>query len=105
MSSLFDDEYSVDVDDVHGFENFLSEVINAGHLDGKALGITKQVIEKGQDSLSDKQEYVFKKEVVREFISMKCGRCGNGIPWSEMYAASGNGGFCGYCAHMMSKDD
>lgn len=30
-----------------------------------------------------------------------CGRCGNHIPASEMMCAP----FCGYCEHMMNKDD
>lgn len=88
-----------------GFTDFLQEIVDGGGLDGRTLGITKLVIDKGQEVLSEKQAYVFKAEVLDEYTTDECGRCSNGIPWSEMMAAHDNGGFCGWCAHMMDKDD
>jgi hypothetical protein len=67
------------------------------------LGITKQVIDKGEDSLSEKQKYVFNNEVLKNYESKSCNLCACEIPWSEMYQALDNGGYCGYCEHKLSK--
>ncbi len=55
-----------DADDYNDddFYAFLSEVVMRGLLTGAALGITKQVIERGLDSLSEKQRFVFNKYVL-----------------------------------------
>ena len=75
------------------------EVIAAG----KELGITLRVIQEGEGSLSEKQEYVFKKEVIDKFTIKECSRCPNEIPWCEMYDALDNGGYCSYC--LKKKDE
>ena len=92
------------IDDDEGYADFLQSLIDDSYLEGAAEGITKQVITKGEESLSDKQKYVFDKEVLGKYVK-ECTRCGINIPWSEMSAALENGGFCNYCEHMMSKDD
>ena len=85
------------------YRSFLQEVVDGGHLEGAPLGITKLVIEKGKEALSDKQKFVFERQVEAEFITRECTECTNDIPWSEMYAAYDNGGLCGWCAHMTEK--
>lgn len=90
----------IDEDD---FGEFLKEILPK--LDGPALGITKLVIEKGLNILSEKQKWVFQKEVLDFYVTDACKRCSTDIPWSEMSEANDNGGYCGYCAHMMSKND
>lgn len=82
---------------------FLQEVINGGHLEGAALGITKLVIDKGSDVLSSKQRFVFERDVIRDLTTNACSRCEGDIPWSEMYAAFNNGKLCSYCSHMQEK--
>ncbi len=84
---------------------FLELLVDNGHLEGSALGITKQVIDRGRDSLSSKQEYVFDNQVLKMNVLESCSICSQGIPWSEMYQAIENGGICGYCEHKLSKDD
>jgi hypothetical protein len=44
------------------YEDFLQEIVDGEHLEGAALGITKLVIDKGEDALSDKQRFVFNRE-------------------------------------------
>lgn len=88
-----------------GFEDFLRELIDGDHLEGAALGITKLVISKGEDSLSEKQKHVFRSQVMNEYVVDECKRCSNDIPWSEMMEAHDNGNLCGWCAHMSAKDD
>lgn len=88
-----------------GFAAFLQEAVDCGGLEGAALGITKLVIDKGKGALSPKQAHVFKAEVLDLYTVAECGRCSGEVPWCEMMEASDNGGFCGWCAHMSSKDD
>ncbi len=92
-------------DEDDGFNDFLQQIIDMDHLEGAALGITKLVIEKGEDALSEKQKYVFQKQVLDEFTTSGCSRCGSDIPWSEMYDAATEHGMCNYCWHMTQKDD
>ncbi|WP_036487100.1 hypothetical protein [Myxosarcina sp. GI1] len=89
-------------------ENEINELlellVDNGHLEGSALGITKQVIDRGVNSLSSKQKYVFENKVLKNYVIESCSICGGGISWSEMYQAIENEGICGYCEHKLSKD-
>jgi hypothetical protein len=87
-----------------GYTDFLQEVIDSGELEPAAVGITKIVIAKGEDALSPKQAYVFKRYVLDEYTTESCDRCGENIPWCEMMQAHETGN-CGWCNHMLSKDD
>ena len=60
-------------------------------------------MDKGFDALTIKQKYVFNKEVIKINSVNECERCAIAIPWCEMLAATDNGGFCSYCAHMKEK--
>lgn len=89
------------VDD--GFNGFLNEVLNSGSLDEPAKGITRLVIDRGLAALSDKQKFVFTRDVLDVYTVEKCTRCSAPVPWSEMYAATDNGGLCNYCQHMSER--
>ncbi len=84
-------------------DDFLQQLIDAGWLEGPALGITKLVIDRGEDVLSAAQKFVFKRDVLDVFVIPECSRMGCEIPWSEMFEAHDNGGMCGYCDHMNEK--
>ena len=84
------------------FEGFVQDLINSGRLDDKETGISKLMLDKGYDSLSEKQKYVFDKAIEKNTIKY-CERCGAPIPWCEMEGALENGGYCNYCQHMMEK--
>lgn len=90
---------------MHGdaFSNFLAELVANDHIEGNAAGITRQVIDRGIESLTQKQRYVFDQEVVPLFP----GDCIRGceMPWEEAYEAMDNGGLCGWCAHMKARQD
>jgi hypothetical protein len=81
---------------------FLQELIDNNHLDGAALGITKQVIAEGEDGLTPEQKRVFERYVLWKFVTKEC-RNGCVIPWSEQYKALHNGGFCFHCHDRMTK--
>lgn len=84
------------------FESFVKDLINSGHLEEKEAGIAKRMLDKGYDSLSEKQKYVFDKAIENNSVQ-KCERCGCNIPWCEMIEALDNGGYCNYCQLMMEK--
>lgn len=84
------------------FNGFLQDLINSNRLDSKEEGISKLVLDKGYESLSEKQKYVFDKMIDTNTIS-ECKRCACDIPWCEMLEALDNGGYCNYCQHMMEK--
>lgn len=84
------------------FEGFVQDLINSGRLEEKEAGIAKRMLDKGYDSLSDKQRYVFDKMIENNTVS-ECQRCGCSIPWCEMLEALDNGGLCNYCQHMQEK--
>ena len=84
------------------FNGFVEELINSSRLESKEAGIAKQMLDKGYDSLSEKQRYIFDKAIENNTVD-ECQRCGVDIPWCEMLEALDNGGYCGYCQHMMEK--
>ena len=65
------------------FNGFVEELINSSRLEGKESGIAKQMLDKGYDSLSEKQRYIFDKAIENNTVA-ECQRCGVDIPWCEM---------------------
>lgn len=91
--------------DDEGYSDFLCELLRLEELDETAKGITKLVLDKGEQILSEKQQYVFQKYVIDVYVTMECKRCSCDIPWCEMLEAHDNGGYCSWCAKMLSNDD
>jgi hypothetical protein len=91
--------------DDEGYSDFLGEVLQPGGLADPAAGITRLVLDKGEQALSEKQQHVFQEYVVKEFVTPECSRCHGDIPWSEMLEARDNGGLCSWCAKMESNED
>ena len=85
------------------FNEFLKELIDNKKLDPPADGISKLVIDKGYDNLSEKQRFVFD-EALSHYYTDECSRCGLEIPWSEMSAAEENGGQCSWCQQLGRND-
>jgi hypothetical protein len=92
------------LEDNDGFGDFLQLLLDGERLEGAAKGITALVIDKGSDSLTPKQRFVFERDVIRAYTSDGCSRCENSIPWSEMCASLENGGLCNYCWHSEEKE-
>jgi len=69
---MFEEEYNSDLSD------FLKEVINREEIDGVALGIAKQVLDKGVQSMSEKQKKVIDNFVDYYKKGIECERCMNG---------------------------
>ncbi len=97
----------MDSKNYHGeeFNRFIKELIDQDRLnDSKETGIAKLVIDKGFESLSDKQKFTFTNSI-SEYVYDNCLRCGNEIPWEEMSGAEDNGGMCGWCQQLSRDDD
>jgi len=88
--------------DEDGPNDYLSDLVRNGALEEPAAGIARQMIDRGVDSLTDNQWYAFSRGMEHYYVE-ECTRCASGIPWSEMAGAVDNGGYCGYCSHMMEK--
>ncbi|TIL25719.1 MAG: hypothetical protein E5Y88_12280 [Mesorhizobium sp.] len=78
------------------FRNFLVDLVAKDELGGAALGVTKLVIEKGRDALSEKQSYAFRKAVLEPY-SAHCDQCYRAIRWSEAYEYFHSPGRCQDC--------
>lgn len=91
-------------EDINELNGFVQDLIMLGRIEGKEAGIAQRMVDKGYDSLSEKQKYVFDKMIKENSVS-ECQRCASDIPWCEMLEALDNGGYCNYCQHMMEKDD
>ncbi len=86
------------------FVSWLEHLINQNLLDGAPLGVTRQAIDKGVDSLTEKQRQVFDRHVVQA-NQQCCDLCGDTPPWPEQVHMSTNGGLCGACYYRLNKDD
>ena len=87
------------------FVSFVQELLDRKCFnDSKEEGIAKLVIDKGFESLSDKQKFVFENSI-SDLVYDECRLCGEDIPWCEMSAAEDNGQLCSWCYHVRTKDD
>lgn len=84
------------------FPDFLDTLIKGNMLEPMAAGIARIVLDKSIAALSDKQRFVFEKDVLGYFYVERCELCGEEIPWSEMLEAADNGGYCSRCAQMVN---
>ena len=70
--------------------------------------VTKQVISKGFDNLSDNQSVFFQKEILDIYSQKECILCDTDILWCEMQAnipKDEEDGLCSYCRHREEKND
>jgi len=90
--------YMTDRYEEEDFADFINQLIDMKCLESKEQGIAKLLLDSSYSELSAKQRYVFDSKVVDPFFSHSCEMCVSPIPWSEMYEAYDNGGYCSWCA-------
>ncbi len=91
--------------DSSDLNEFLEKLIADELLEGAVLGITRQCMAQGVDSLTMRQLEVFDRGI-KKFITRYCQRCGRSdIPFSDMYIAYENKGLCDYCNYKMTYAD
>lgn len=86
----------------NGFNDYLESLIHNGCLEKDAEGITRKVLASGLDSLSDKQRYVFDRDVIAAYSVEKCSRCECDISWHEMTFAI-DSRLCSSCEHSHER--
>jgi hypothetical protein len=79
----------------------LQHLMEEGHLEGPARGIARQVLARGEKSLSQRQQWVFATQVGEKYLHPICRVCENPIPPSEVVASWSNGCLCGICALIL----
>jgi hypothetical protein len=84
-------------------KDFLCELVAGIDLNDTLFGITMQVIDRGEASLSPKQKRVFKQHVLDVYVTTDCKHCDCKVRWFEMYQAYHNGGYCADCVHTFDK--
>jgi hypothetical protein len=84
-------------------EEILRELLADGQIQGPAAGVTRQLLARGENSLSDRQEWVFSTQVREKYIDRICELCEQRIPVSEVRESWSNGGYCGICARILGK--
>lgn len=87
------------------FESYVRELIQSERLidSEPALGTAKQIVSKGINSISSRQEYAFIQHgLLAENYVEECAQCSNPIPWSEMLEALDDG-YCSWCRNSLEK--
>jgi len=84
------------------FIDFLKSLISYEGFssDTTALGISKQVINNGLKSLTEKQSSVFEAFVLKTYTRKLCPNCSWRIPWCEMFETVVEGGECRNCKRI-----
>ncbi|TPW30323.1 hypothetical protein FJU08_11630 [Martelella alba] len=86
------------------YRNFLERLVECDDIGDKtAEGITKLVIDKGVDVLSEKQRYIFERHVESRFPQPCCTQCGELIPWADAYEHIHSPGRCASCEHSYQR--
>lgn len=83
----------------------LEYLVEYENLSGAALGVARQVIDRGRDSMSDGQLQVWD-WYIAPYLKMKCRMCGSPLPASEILPALvEEDGHCCPCRNMLGRDD
>lgn len=101
MSGVVEDHMREEED--KEFRTFLQQLVDTGDLRNSAAeGIAKLVIDKGEDVLSEKQRFVFDRDVVKAYTGT-CDECGQRVPWSQAYEYFHSPGRCADCEARYEK--
>ena len=96
--SMLDNEENNDLID------FLKQLIETDEISGVANGIAKQVVDKGVDSMSEKQKSVIDNLVESYRKNNECERCSNGNVGSLTdYLFIAENGLCPMCEYDREK--
>lgn len=83
-----------------GFIDYLEGIV-ANIDDETTKGIAKLAIDKGIESLSEKQKYVLEKGL-SDYVMLECPDCGDSIEFDNMEIDKYNGR-CSYCQNRYEK--
>jgi hypothetical protein len=83
-------------------KSLLQHLLNGKLLEGVAAGIARQVIARGEGSLSERQERVFANKIQANYLLRVCRVCEQLIPFSEVLDSLANGDLCADCARILA---
>jgi hypothetical protein len=84
-----------------GLLDFFKALVESGAVD-ESSDLGRQL----KEAIEQEDPSIVMDEPTEELQAyLECSRCANPIPPSELVAALDNGGNCGYCDHMLNKDD
>lgn len=87
----------------HGLNEVLAYLLEGDLINGASAGIARQVIDRGTDSLTEKQRFVFDKHIEGEFRT-ECDVCGCRRSWDEVRDSLFlEHSTCFSCLHTLSK--
>ncbi len=88
-----------------GYRQFLSDLLEGEDIQhSAAVGITKLVIDKGEESLSPKQAHVFNTQVKQVFTRPVCSLCGEPVEWDIAYEEyHSSEPHCSHCQYRLAK--
>ena len=81
----------------------LRDLLDSNQLEGPSAGIVRQVLARGEGTLSERQAWVFDNHVRAKHLDRVCDFCGELIPLAEVAQSWGNGGLCASCAFILGK--
>jgi hypothetical protein len=83
----------------------LQHLVDTGQIEGAAAGITRQMLARGEGTLSERQEWVFENQVEGKYLTRVCYLCEQLIPLSEVMQSWTNGDLCANCALILGKEE
>lgn len=88
-----------------GYTQFLRELIDGGDISHPAaIGITKLVIDKGEESLTPNQKHVFQTQVKSVFTRPECHLDGELVEWDIAYEQMHSSEpTCSHCQYRLNK--
>ena len=92
-------------DSYDGRAVFLQELLYDAYLGNVHAGIARQLIAKGENSLSSRQQMVLEVYILGEFKDKVCSLCQCGPEWEDMYEVAFGEGYCSFCLNLVSKGD
>lgn len=89
-------------DESRDLKDFVKQLVTMGHLDGKVLGVAKQLIGKGEQSLTRKQWNVLQYNVIDKY-SIRCKVCDTELHWGEIGRAYFDDKMCDRCSNAIER--
>lgn len=94
----------LDNEENHDLIDFLKQLIETDEISGAASGIAKQVIDKGVDSMTEKQKSVIDNLVESYRKNNECEQCSNGnVSNLTDYLFIAENGLCPMCEYDRQK--
>src|SRR5690625_3444155 len=88
----------------NAFQEYVESLLKLNMIDNPdAKGVARQIVAQGTQKLTERQIYtIIHKGLLPHNYVESCERCGEPIPWEEMFFALDDN-LCSYCRHLIRK--